>query len=73
MFAFKELSKDARLNPDFSYWSPWIGEKSRMGDEVFNTEFRKCGIQTNDEMEDPMPEELLIHLLLDEKVIVQEQ
>lgn len=64
----KELSRESRLFPNYAYWSPWIGEHSRNGDNLYNTEFRKCSPSIEEDINDPMPEELLIHLLLDEKV-----
>lgn len=35
---------------------------------VYNTEHNKCTKGNSDDINEPMPEELLIHLLIDEKV-----
>lgn len=56
--------------PSFEFWAPWIGEKSRINDTVFNTEFKKCVPSNDDEINEPIPEELLHHLLSDEKVYI---
>ena len=54
--------------PNFLNWAPWIGKSSRIGDNVFNTEFLKCAPHYDTEITEAMPEELLFHLLQDEKV-----
>ena len=56
------------LQPTFENWSPWVGEKSRIGERVFNTEFKKCVENSPQDLDEAMPEELLVHLLVDEKV-----
>lgn len=59
------------ISPAFDNWAPWIGEKSRRGNLLYNTEFKKCSKTNDDEISEPMPEELLNHLMSDEKVSIR--
>ena len=63
-----ELSKQKELVPNYTSWAPWIGNPSRNSDYVYNTEYKKCSSNTDGELQEPIPEELLFHLLIDEKV-----
>lgn len=63
-----ELSKTYQVVPNFQKWAPWIGESTRIGNVVLNTEFKKCAEYADAEITEAIPEELLFHLLQDEKV-----
>ncbi len=30
------------VNPEYTFWAPWIGPHTRSGSTVINTEYRKC-------------------------------
>jgi hypothetical protein len=30
------------VKASYGFWAPWIGMKTRKGDSVYNTEYRKC-------------------------------
>ncbi len=56
------------MKPSYEYWGPWIGDDTRSSDFVLNTEYQKCSMEPDGELEEPVPEEILMHILKDEKV-----
>ncbi len=60
--------KEESVQPSYGFWAPWIGEKSHLGDLVYNTEFKKCPQQSDDQINEPVSEETLQDLLKNEKV-----
>lgn len=33
--------------PNYKFWSPWVGQKSRKSKHLYNTEYKKCHHNTN--------------------------
>lgn len=64
------LAKQDEVIPNYGFWSPWIGKYSRRENLVYNTEFKKCPSYSDDDIDECMPEETLVHLLMHEKVVM---
>ncbi len=42
MQIFPPFANPYTVQPSYTFWAPWIGRHTRIGDVVFNTEHRKC-------------------------------
>ncbi|XP_064598508.1 serine/threonine-protein kinase Sgk2-like [Liolophura sinensis] len=71
MSAKGQVCEQNTITPSYEFWSPWIGENSRSGDLIYNTEIKKCSQSINkdnaDPVSEPMPEETIMNMLKDEK------
>ncbi len=56
-----------KLSPSYHRWAPYIGPQTRNDRLLYNTEYMKLrNVDTQDH--NPIPEEIIVHLLADEKV-----
>ena len=61
--------KSLKIKPSFTNWAPFMGEKTRVGPKLFNTEYKKVS-KVNGELEDDcrqMNEERILEILQNEK------
>ena len=57
-----QFSNPYKLDLSYFNWAPWIPERMRESEMVFNTEYKKCSSQTNDVEAD------LVHHLSEERL-----
>lgn len=56
------------VRPNYQCWSPYLGRRTRKSKQIFNTEYAKCKPSVAAELQQAIPEELIVHTLGKEKV-----